>query len=232
MAPNGIVVGSGKGKVNELIVPASKVDPVPSILLPKFTWNPADYRSPRVWTGATAAKDFLDWLDANADSVGSTDNAHLIEGDLTGSRSLDLDRFKLAEDFVVVVNGEVEVEGVPKAADVTGPPVGLTIVANDPAGGLALDGALKMSDANNVHLLAYSKGTLSAGNLTKIYGAVYSDSDVTGNQLEVHFRPPTDAAIEGFTFDPSLADLFIPQPGVWRETPVDFPAPLSSHCSL
>ncbi len=54
---------------------------------------------------------------------------------------------------------------------------------------------------------------------------------MAGNQLEIHFRPPADAAIGGFTFDPTLADLFIPQPGVWREVPTDFPVALATYCT-
>ncbi|MGH8874746.1 MAG: hypothetical protein ACRDVM_05780, partial [Acidimicrobiia bacterium] len=60
---------------------------------------------------------------------------------------------------------------------------------------------------------------------------VYAEGGTSGQSLEVHWRP-LEVPDEWFTWDPSLADLTIPEPGVWREVPENEPVPLSDHCTL
>ncbi len=74
---------------------------------------------------------------------------------------------------------------------------------------------------DQVHHLIYAGGTFGASQQTTISGAMYGDRDASSNRLEIHFRPPSTSAIAGFTFDPALADSFIPRPGTWREKPPD-----------
>ncbi|MDH5372865.1 MAG: hypothetical protein OEX97_07975, partial [Acidimicrobiia bacterium] len=74
-----------------------------------------------------------------------------------------------------------------------------------------------LSSSDDLLYVVYSKGTLGASNLSKIYGVVYGERDNSTNKLEVHFRPPKSDL--GFTFATNLRVMA--QPSVWREIPED-----------
>lgn len=198
---------------------ATGIPPVPSIALPLFVWNQNTYLD----AGMTATEydswtDFTDWYDDNKNAL---TGAHYVKTAHATQYTLNMGGVKLAGDFVLAFKGDLELKGTPNG--VTDPalaPVTVVIAGVEPTSDVTLTNSSN-SIEGQVHHLIYSGGTFSAGQQTTIYGAMYGNKDVSSNRLEIHFRPPSTSSIVGFTFDPALADSFIPRPGTWRETPAD-----------
>ncbi len=188
---------------------ATGITPAPAIALPTFTWNASDY-SPAGITYSTWA-DFDAYYSANKASLSG---AHYVQDG--GSYTLDLGGAYLADDFVLVFDGSIVVKKTPTGSALS--PATLLLVGLNPTSDVTLAQSAN-SIENSVHHLIVSYGSFTASQQTTIYGALYGERDESTQRLEVHFRPPNDAAIKGFTFDPALADNFLPQPGVWREIP-------------
>jgi len=195
---------------------ATGIAPVPPILLPTFEWQPAKYSGIMdVYVHASWA-DFETWYNGHRSNL---DGAHFVNDG--SSYVLDMGGVTLDGDFVLAFKGDLELRGTPSGvSDPDLAPVTVLLAGVQP------DSDIKLANNANsvegqVHHLIYSGGTFGASQQTTIYGAMYGNKDVSSNRLEIHYRPPTATSTEGFVFDPSLADLFIPRPGVWREIPPD-----------
>ena len=162
------------------------------------------------WT--TWAK-FDSWFKANRNAMYGWH--HVTD---TGSHTWKLSQggaTEWADDFMLVFNGSLLLEGGSSIAAAATAPVMLTIVADSPTSDFQFGKNLSSSD--DLLYVVYSKGTLGASNLSKIYGVVYGEKDNSSNKLEVHFRPPKSDL--GFTFATNLRVMA--QPSVWREIPED-----------
>lgn len=211
--------------VNDQVYPAVGIPPVPQIALPQFTWNPGQYDVAVDHGSDTAA--FGTWFNQAVLGTPGQTEAHRVEGNVT----LDFGSTRFAGEVVIVVDGDVTMSNNPIADDPTGDPVTVVVVVQGSTHTLGLAQHVAMSDSDNVHFLGYSEGSMSASNLTTVYGSLYAEGDTSGNKLEIHYRPLESRAVTGFAFDPALANLFMPQPGVWREVPVDEPVALSAYCT-
>lgn len=195
---------------------ATGIPPVPPIALPVFEWQPAKYAGimPVVIHGSWA--DFDTWYNANDSAL---TGAHFVND--TGSFTLDMGGAILDTDFVLAFKGDFELRGTPSGvSDPSVAPVTVVIAGVQP------DSDVKLANSANsvedqVHHLIYAGGTFGASQQTTIYGAMYGNQDVSTNRLEIHFRPPSQTSTTGFVFDPTLADAYIPRPGIWREIPPD-----------
>lgn len=195
---------------------ATGIPPVPPIALPTFEWQPAKYSGILdIFNHATWA-DFEAWYLANDSAL---TGAHFVND--PGEYILDMGGAVFDSDFVLAFKGDLELRGTPNGvSDPAIAPVTVVIAGVQP------DSDVKLTNSSNsvegqVHHLIYAGGTFGAGQQTTIYGAMYGNQDVSTNRLEIHFRPPTMEATQGFVFDPSLADTFLPRPGIWREIPPD-----------
>ena len=195
---------------------ATGIPPVPPIILPKFEWQPANYSGVLDIFIHASWTEFETWYDANDSAL---TGAHFVND--VGFYMLDMGGATLDGDFVLAFKGDLELRGTPSGvSDPDLAPVTVVLAGVQP------DSDIKLANSANsvegqVHHLIYAGGTFGASQQTTIYGAMYGDKDVSSNRLEIHFRPPSDVSTQGFIFDPSLADLFIPRPGVWREIPPD-----------
>lgn len=226
--PDGTIkAGDGKGKVHDIVIPATNVDVVPDIGLPTFNWTPGAYDT-AVDHGTDVAA-FEAWWAADAAAMGTPGQveAHRVSGDVT----LDFRGVRFEGDIVIVVDGDVDTIGTPTALDPAADPSTVIVATVGSGNTLTLGSGFSMSEADNVHFLGYAEDRVAARNLTIVYGALYAQGDASGNQLEVHYRPLAERAVAGFTFDASLADKYMPQPRVWREIPVDSPVPLATYCT-
>jgi hypothetical protein len=196
---------------------ATGIQPVPPIGLPQFVWVAGTYAAKGLteYTHNTWA-DFDTWYNANDSAL---TGAHYVED--TGSYTLRMDGATLDTDFVLAFEGDLELRGTPSGvSDPAVAPVTVVIAGVEPTSDVSL-AQTSNSIEGQVHHLIYAGGTFAAAQQTTIYGAMYGNQDDSANRLEIHFRPPSDLSISGFTFDPALADSFIPRPGVWREIPPD-----------
>jgi len=197
---------------------ATGIPPVPPIALPTFQWQPAKYSGIMDVHIHTSWADFETWYNANDSALAG---AHFVND--TGSFTLDMAGATFDGDFVLAFKGDLELRGTPSGvSDPALAPVTVVIA------GAQSDSDVKLASSANsvegqVHHLIYAGGTFGAGQQTTIYGAMYGNQDVSTNRLEIHFRPPTTQSTQGFVFDPSLADTFMPRPGIWREIPADAP---------
>lgn len=197
---------------------ATGIPPVVQIALPVFAWDESDYVAAgmAVVDTYTTWSDFDAWYDAN---TGGLTGAHFVED--TGAYTLEMGGVTLDGDFVLAFEGDVELRGTPSGvSDPALAPATVVIAGVDTNSDVTLANSSN-SIEDQVHHLIYAGGTFGASQQTTIYGAMYGDEDVSSNRLEIHFRPPSDQSISGFTFDPALADKFIPRPGIWREIPPD-----------
>ncbi len=197
---------------------ATGIPPVPPIALPLFVWAPSKY----IDAGMTPVNtyntwaDFEAWYNANDDALSG---AHFVND--TGSYTLDMGGVTLDGDFVLAFKGDLEVRGTPSGVSDPAVAPATVVIAGVRADSDVTLGVSANSIEDQVHHLIYAGGTFGATQQTTIYGAMYGHEDVSSNRLEIHFRPPNTSSIAGFTFDPALADLFLPRPGIWRETPAD-----------
>ena len=195
---------------------ATGIPPVPPIGLPKFEWQPAKYSGILDIYNHASWADFETWYQANDSAL---TGAHFVND--TGAFTLDMGGAVFDSDFVLAFKGDLELRGTPSGvSDPAIAPVTVVIA------GAQSDSDVKLTNSANsvegqVHHLIYAGGTFGAGQQTTIYGAMYGNQDASTNRLEIHFRPPTMGATQGFVFDPSLADTFLPRPGIWREIPPD-----------
>jgi hypothetical protein len=195
---------------------ATGIQPVPPIGLPAFVWDPAKYSATMTVYNHASWAQFATWYNANKMALGG---AHFVND--TGSFTLEMGGTKLSGDFILAFKGDLELKGTPNG--VTNPalaPVTVVIAGVESTSDVTLSNSSN-SIEGQVHHLIYAGGTFNAIQQTTIYGAMYGNKDESSNRLEIHFRPPNTSAIAGFTFDPALADSFIPRPGTWRETPAD-----------
>ena len=207
---------------------ATGIAPVPLLTLPTFTWNAADY-SPvgTVWATWGA---FDTWYSANK---GALSGAHYVQD--ASSYLLDFNGAYLTEHFLLAFDGSLTVKKTPSGSALT--PAQIVLIGMNTTSDIILAQSAN-SIENVVHHLIKTEGSFGASNQSTIYGAMYGYGDISTNRLEVHFRPPEDAIIGGFTFDPTATDYFRPIPGVWRETPPLVDAvgikmePSGYHCSL
>lgn len=196
---------------------ATGIPPAPQIALPSFVWDPNLYTA----AGMTVYNwpnwsQFDSWHNANADDV---HGAHFVND--SGTYTLDLGGDELSGDFVLAFKGDLTLRGSPSG--VTDPslaPATVALAGVEPTSNVTLASS-SSSVEGQIHHLIYSAGTFEASQQTTIYGALYGDEDVSTQRLEIHFRPPNSPTISGFTFDPALADSFLPRPGTWREVPSD-----------
>jgi hypothetical protein len=196
---------------------ATGIPPVPEIMLPKFVWNATTYTN----QGMTATEyntwgQFQTWYNANK---GALTGAHHVKD--TSAFTLDMGGATLTGDFVLAFKGDLELRGTPNGvSDPSLAPVTVVLAGTESDSDVTLANSSN-SIKDQVHHLIYAGGTFGASQQTTIYGAMYGDKDASSNRLEIHFRPPSTASVAGFTFDPALADSFIPRPGTWREIPAD-----------
>ncbi len=196
---------------------AAGIPPVPQIQLPSFAWVSGAYAAKGLteYTYNTWAE-FDTWYTANDSAL---TGAHYVKD--TGFYTLDMGGATLDSDFVLAFKGDLELRGTPSGvSDPALAPVTVVIAGVDSTSDVTLANSSNSIDGQ-VHHLIYAGGEFGASQQTTIYGAMYGDKDVSSNRLEIHFRPPSDASISGFTFDPALADSFLPRPGIWREIPPD-----------
>jgi hypothetical protein len=213
-----------------LVENATGLQRVPLRNLPTFAWNAADY-SPPGQTYATWTEFMTTYLNPNKTALSG---AHYVtEAGL--NQTLDLKDLKFAGDFVLVVDGSLElISGAGLAAGAT-PPLNVVVVANQ-ASSLIKTGN-NFQSTNDLRFLLYSKGQFNANNQTTIYGSVYANADVSSNQLTLHYRRPNKDIVSGFSFANDTMDVV---PGVWREVPhgvdasgIRNPAgPPTYHCTL
>ena len=202
---------------------ATGIQPVPQITLPAFVWNKDAY----IAAGMTATEHndwaaFTTWYNQTSNK-NALKGAHYIKNAYAGPGPypLDMGGVKLAGDFVLAFKGDLELRGTPNGVtNAALAPVTVVIAGVDTTSDVTLSNSSN-SIEGQVHHLIYAGGTFSASQQTTIYGAMYGDKDTSSNRLEIHFRPPSTSAVAGFSFDPALADSFIPRPGTWRETPAD-----------
>jgi hypothetical protein len=198
---------------------ATGIQPVPPLGLPAFVWNPETYL--KAGMTATAYDNWNDFTEWYNDHKNALTGAHYVKNAGPDPYTLNMGGVKLAGDFVLAFKGDLELKGTPNG--VTNPalaPVTVVIAGIESTSDVTLSNSSN-SIEGQVHHLIYAGGTFNASQQTTIYGAMYGDMDTSSNRLEIHFRPPSTSAIAGFAFDPALADLFIPRPGTWRETPAD-----------
>ncbi len=208
-----------------LIPNANDMQPVPDVSLPVFTFNAADYAGYTINYYANLAA-FRTYQSANSNNL---KGVHVVaSGD--GSE-VNFHQQTFTDDFVLIVDGSYKVRGTPKKGSTpSGEPASVIIVMKQAAGTLTL-GQNFQSVPGEVHHLVFSNGIVTSTNQSVIYGAMYGYKDLTGNRLEIHFRPPTEGVIQGFEFDPALADSFIPEPGDWRDVSPVAPDPITDHCT-
>ncbi len=131
---------------------------------------------------------------------------------------------------MLIVDGSFEIRGTPKKGSTpSGEPASAIIVMKKATGTLTL-GQNFQSIPGELHHLIFSNGIVASTNQSVIYGAMYGFKDQTGNRLEIHFRPPTEGVIQGFEFDPALADSFIPEPGDWQDVSPNA-EPVTAYCT-
>ena len=188
---------------------ATGIVPVPLVAVPGFVWNAADY-TPAGTVWATWG-DFDSWYSANQSTLGG---AHYVQD--SGFYLLDFGGTYLTDNFVLVFDGSLTVKKTPSGSSLA--PAQIVLVGTTASSDILLaQSANSIEDV--VHHLIVTEGSFGASNQTTIYGAFYGYGDISSNRLEVHFRPPLEATVGGFVFDPTAADQFRPIPGVWRETP-------------
>ena len=207
---------------------ATGIAPVPSLALPAFTWDASSYTPAGVVYPSWA--DFDTWYSANK---GALSGAHYVQD--AGSYLLDFNGAYLTDHFLLAFDGSLTVKKTPSGSALA--PAQIVLIGMNTTSDIIL-GQAANSIENVVHHLIKTEGSFGASNQSTIYGALYGYSDISTNRLEIHFRPPEDAIIGGFTFDPTAIDYFRPIPGVWRETPPLVDAvgitmePSGYHCSL
>ena len=203
----------------------------PSVALPQFEWDAGDYTGSigvpsiaeigdDVWPDWNS---FQDWVDDNEDDL---HGAHYV----MGGGTLDLNGTTMTDDFLVATSGSLIITKSPAVdADADLPLLIMTIVDDDAD---TLEFSLGVSSiAGQLHHLGVSEGNLKVSQQTTIYGTLYGKTDVSTNRLEIHFRPPPDDLVPGFSFDPTLVDYYVPEPLAFREVPADDPVPITSYCT-
>lgn len=188
---------------------ATGLTPLPQISLPTFTWNPSDY-SPAGQEWPTWAA-FDTWYNANK---GALSGAHYVRD--PGAYTMDYGGAFLTGHFVLAFDGDLTIRKTPAGSSLA--PAYIVWAGMQPTSDLTL--AQSANSINgSVHHIGVTQGTFAATNQTTIYGALYGYQDASSNRLEIHFRPPPSEVVIGFEFDPALANRFLPEPGIWRETP-------------
>lgn len=207
-----------------LIPNANDLQPVPDVALPSFTFKAGDYTGYTI-TYYANLNAFRTYLAANPNNL---KGVHVVA---SGDGSVvNFHQDKFTDNFVLIVDGSFEIQGTPKGGSTpTGDPATALIVMKNPAGTLTL-GQNFQSVPGEVHHLVFSNGIVTSTNQSVIYGALYGYKDQTGNRLEIHFRPPAEGVIQGFEFDPQLADAFIPEPGDWRDVSPTAD-PITAYCT-
>ncbi len=224
---------AGSNVTGTVVYNANAYDqPFPNIALPAFTWNPSEY-GPIGGVPSLAAvgsntwpswASFQTWYSANKTNLRG---AHYVNGGGT----LDLGGAYLTNHFLLATSDNLTLKGTAAGAAPALAPATVTLVVDNPNKRLTIAQSSN-SIPNTVHHLIVSEGEFDASQQTTIYGSIYGKKDISQQRLEIHFRPPVDAITTGFTFDPNLADKFIPQPGVWREVGVSDPVSLSTYCTI
>lgn len=207
-----------------LIPDANDMQPVPAVSLPVFTFNAANYTGYTITYYANLTA-FRLYVAANGNNL---KGVHVVAA---GDGSVvDFHQDTFTDDFVLIVDGSFEIRGTPKKGSTpSGEPASAIIVMKNAAGTLTL-GQNFQSVPGEVHHLIFSNGIVTSTNQSVIYGAMYGYKDQTGNRLEIHFRPPAEGVIQGFEFDPALADSFIPEPGDWRDVSPNA-EPITAYCT-
>lgn len=213
----------------------NSLEDVPQVALPVFNFNEPAYIAAG-WTvthwPSTAA--MQTWVNANKTKL---KGIHVVDradgGTINFHQTTFTDHFMLIgrrNPLIGTSRGSLVVRGTPSGGSTPGgEPATVVIVVDDAAGKLTL-GQNFQSIPEEVHHLVFSRGDIDSANQSTVYGAVYGERDVSNNRLEIHFRPPDDTMISGaFTFDPALADKFLPSPGLWNDigTTAD---PIVTYC--
>lgn len=188
---------------------ATGLEPVPLRTLPDFTWDPADYDPAEPIDTYSSWSNFSSWYTSNKTNLRG---AHYVQAD--PSTTWNLEGAKFAKDFILVVDGDLNVRGKPTATATAETPVSVIVVGNQAHSDIATTTGFESNE--NVHFVFYSKGTYAAKQLSVIYGAVYAESDVSNQKLILHYRQPELTILKGFSFMDEYLDV---QPGVWREVP-------------
>ena len=175
------------------------VDGGPTASGPVFEWSTWD--------------NFEEWYEGNRDAMYGY---HYVKDSGSYAWKLSLGgSTEWSEDFMLVFDGNLLLEGGSSLDPSATAPVLLTFIANETTSDFQFGKNLSSSD--DLQYVVYSRGTVGASNLAKIYGVVYGESDNSANKLEVHFRPPKSDI--GFTFPTNLRVMA--RPLVWREVPDD-----------
>lgn len=210
----------------EVVDGVNDLPPVPKVGLPDFTWDPSDYAPPLVTFDHPSVAAFTTWFTANKAALYGV---HHVPGPV----NLDFRAggIKMAEDFMVVADGDVLIQGTPSVLPTAETPVHMVVVQTTETGRLTTSNSVISVDGVLHHLL-FSAGEYDAANQTTLYGSVYGEEDVSTNRLEVHFRPPPDTLVAGFDFYVPDAVFFLPEPQIWRAVAANEPTPISDYCAV
>ncbi len=186
---------------------ATGLTPVEQDTLPDYDWATAKlgYSNPQEW--ATWADFINNYYTPNKTNLSGQ---HYVRD--SGSYVWTMRRAEFVEDFVLVVDGQIELEA-PSAPDPDAVPVWVTVVGNQPTSKITVGRNFKSTE--ELRFLLYSKGAFASDSLSEVYGVVYGTTDTSTNNLTVYYRPPKSEI--GFTFtDLPQVDT---EPLVWREVP-------------
>ncbi len=190
---------------------ATGLTPVEPNTLPDYDWATAKL-------GYSNPQEYATWNDFLTTYYNGNKNAlsgqHYVKD--TGSYTWSLFKATFAEDFVLVVDGQLEITKAP-TPDPAAVPIWVTVVGNQSTSKITLGQNFKSTES--LRYLVFSKGEFASDSLSVIYGVVYGNYDTSSNNMTVHYRPPKNEI--GFTFtDLPQVDT---EPLVWREVPFASP---------
>jgi hypothetical protein len=186
--------------------------PVTPLLLPEFEWSSA----PNKQTVPSST-----WSPSELGTAGQTTSYQMPSGDA----DISFSKTEFHGDVIIYVpDGNADITKWQNVStDSTDTPVSVAVVVGDSAATLSLAQGFTMTGTEDIHFLGYSAGTVATENNSVIYGTIYGEGGNQGQRSYVHFRPMNDSVQGVFSFDPSAADQFIPEPRIWREVPADTP---------
>lgn len=211
--------------IGEVIDGVNDLPPVPEVGLPDFEWNPGDYPATMLVIDHPDVPSFNAWFTANKANLRGVHR-------VPGAVGLDFrSGTRMSDDFMVVADGDVLIQGSPNVLASADTPVHLVVVQTSETARLTTANSVISVDGVLHHLL-FSAGEYDAANQTTIYGSVYGKEDVSTNRLEVHFRPPDDDLVSGFDFYVPEAVFFLPEPQIWRAVGASEPTPITDYCDV
>ena len=180
------------GTVNGTRSPNSPPTPPPSLSLPTFTWNPANYTSPSTWANPAA---FNSYFTANKNAFSGVHRV-LCPGCTASSDVLFGSKWTMSGDVTLVTDGPVQLSK--DISNGSGGPVTLTIIslfATDPA----IDLTSNLTLPGDIRVLLYAPNAqISFKNLKQFSGAVYGKSITSNNQFSLNWVP---VSAPGFIWD-------------------------------